>query len=111
MVLSHVGDHGRAGGGDVAIRVGREQIAVFGGDEVGAEAHLVHLREAQLAQGGHERPVSQSVNSAGKLGATMAATGRVAGEQLLGVLDAVSTCLAFWLQTVTQLPQPMQRSG
>ncbi len=39
----------------------------------------------------------------------MAATGAGPASRASASSMALSTCLAFWLQTVTQLPQPMQR--
>ncbi len=48
MVLAHIRDHGRAGGGDVAaFRVFLQQLAVFVGDEIGSQSHLMHGVEAQ----------------------------------------------------------------
>ena len=54
-------------------------------------------------------PGAISVNSAGKLGATMAATRSPDSSRAKARAVSSRTCLAFWLQTRRQLPQPMQR--
>ena len=71
------------------------------GHQVGPEGDLVHVREPERAQhAATSAPVSHSANSAGKLGATMAATGAGPASSASRVFDAgLSTCLAFWLQT------------
>jgi len=56
-------------------------------------------------------PSPHSVNSAGKLGATIAATGAPPARSSRTRAAALWTCLACWLHTRTQLPQPMHRSG
>ncbi len=53
----------------------------------------------------------QSVNSAGKLGATQAATGPPEARRPSTAPTELATRLAPWLQTRTQLPHPMHRSG
>ena len=51
------------------------------------------------------------MNSAGKLGATMAATGAGPASSASTSSTADRTRLAYCVQTLKQTPQPMQRSG
>ena len=88
MVLAHVADHRRAGGGDVAPVVLPEKPHVLLGDEVGAEADLVDSGEPEVAEG---------ADQSGR--AALRELGRVAGrhdghdrrvgvQELFGRLDA-----------------------
>jgi hypothetical protein len=51
------------------------------------------------------------VNSAGKLGATIAATAAPETSNARTCSMPPSTCLARWLHARTQLPHPMHRSA
>ncbi len=51
------------------------------------------------------------MNSAGKLGAMMAATGAVSASRASTFSMADRTCLACWVHTRKQTPQPMHRSA
>ena len=51
------------------------------------------------------------MNSAGKLGATIAATGSGPARSASTSSIAEATRLAFCVQTLKQTPQPMQRSA
>ena len=53
----------------------------------------------------------RSVNSAGKLGATMATTVSLEARRSKVRSTSRKACLAFWEQTRKQLAQPMQREG
>jgi hypothetical protein len=106
IILFYISDERRAGGRNepLALRL-LQEAAVPLRHEVRPEGHLVDELEAQRPQHAH------SVNSAGKLGATIAATGAPPARSSRTRAAALWTCLACWLHTRTQLPQPMHRSG
>ena len=85
VVLAHVADHRRAGGGDVAPVVLSQQPHVLLGDEVGAEADLVDAGEAEVP----ERADQAGRAALRELGRVARRhdrrDGSVAGEQFLGL--------------------------
>ena len=93
VVLARVAHDGRAGGGHVAA-VGRgEQSRVFGGHQVGAEADLVDVGEAEGAQGRDQRRSVALGELRRVAGGDDRRHRRGAGENALGVLDAAEDLL------------------
>jgi hypothetical protein len=100
VVLAHVRHHRRAGGGDVAPSTSRSSsLAYSRATRSAPKATSWTDGEAEVriirTSGGRR----SSVNSAGKLGATMATTLASDSSSVEGALDSSRTCLAFWLQT------------
>ena len=86
-----------------------QELAVGVGHEVGAQGDLVDRIEAQGADHGDQRAGRDVGELGGEAGGHHGHHPLLAWSSPKARAVSSRTCLAFWLQTRRQLPQPMQR--